>query len=144
MTNLTFDILPQRSALMADHSTELHALVRVQGPQMPADRNIDRKPLNLSLVLDRSGSMNGQAMEEAKRCAVYIIDQLTEKDRVSLVIYDSEIDVIVPATPVSDKSLFKRAINEIYSRGMTALFDGWHEGAKHCLVANEGGYLSRV
>jgi Ca-activated chloride channel family protein len=144
MTNLTFDILPQRSALMADHSTELHALVRVQGPQMPADRNTDRKPLNLSLVLDRSGSMNGQAMEEAKRCAAYIVDQLTEKDRVSLVIYDSEIDVIVPATPVSDKALFKRAINEIYSRGMTALFDGWHEGAKQCLVANEGDYLSRV
>ncbi|MEH6585205.1 MAG: VWA domain-containing protein [Halioglobus sp.] len=144
MTDIKFDILPQRSALMVDHSTELHALVRIQGPQMPANRGTDRKALNLSLVLDRSGSMNGQPMEEAKRCAAYIIDNLTERDRVSLVVYDSEVSVIVPSTPVVDKALFKRAINEIYTRGMTALFDGWEAGARQGLVANDGDYLSRV
>ena len=144
MTNIKFDILPQRSAVMAGHNTELHALVRVQGPQMPANRATDREALNLSLVLDRSGSMGGQAIEEAKRCAAYIIDQLTEKDRVSLVIYDNRIEVIVPSTNVIDKSLFKRAISEIYTGGSTALFDGWHEGARQCLVGNDSGALSRV
>jgi Ca-activated chloride channel homolog len=144
MTDLTFDILPQRSAVMAGHSTELHALVRIQGPKMPAGRDCERKPLNLSLVLDRSGSMEGQAMEEAKRCAAYIIDQLTEADMASLVIYDSRIDVVAPATRVTDKAMFKRAIDGIYARGTTALFEGWHAGAKQCLIANEGDYLSRV
>ncbi len=144
MTNIKFDILPQRSAVMAAHNTELHALVRVQGPQMPAGRNTDRKPMNLSLVLDRSGSMHGQAMEEAKCCAAYIIDQLTAKDRASLVVYDNTVDVLVPSTPVTSKSLFKQAISEVYSRGSTALFDGWHAGAQQGMVAIEGNYLSRV
>ena len=144
MTDIKFDILPQRSAIMAGHSTELHALVRVQGPNMPEGRDNKRKPLNLALVLDRSGSMSGQPMEEAKRCAAYIIDQLTDKDRASLVVYDNSVDVLVPSTQVRDKALFKRAIGEIYSRGSTALFDGWYEGAKQGLVAVDGDYLSRV
>ncbi len=144
MTNIKFDILPQRSAVLAGHTTELHALVRVQGPQLPEGRKTDRKALNLALVLDRSGSMDGQAVAEAKRCAIYIIDQLTEKDRVSLVIYDNRVEVLVSSTYVVDKALFKRAIAEIYTGGSTALFDGWHEGAKQCVVGNEGGALSRV
>lgn len=72
MTKLTFDILPQRTALLAGHNTELHALVRVQAPTLPAGHDWTRQVLNLSLVLDRSGSMSGQAMEEAKRCAACI------------------------------------------------------------------------
>lgn len=144
MTDITFDILPQRSAIMAGHSTELHALVRVQGPAPPASKDNQRKPLNLALVLDRSGSMNGQPMEEARRCAAYIIDQLTDRDRASLVVYDHAVEVLVPSTPVKDKALFKRAIDEIYSRGSTNLFEGWHEGAKQGLVAVDSDYLSRV
>lgn len=147
MTNIKFDILPQRSAVMAGHATELHILVRVQGPELPADRNIKRKPLNLALVLDRSGSMEGQPMQEAKRCAAYIIDQLTAKDRASLVVYDNTVDVLVTSTPVTDKALFKRAINEIYTRGSTALFDGWQAGAQQGMAGIEStqrSYLSRV
>ena len=144
MTGIKFDILPQRSAVMAGHATELHALIRVQGPQLPEGRNTDRQALNLALVLDRSGSMEGQAMEEAKRCAAYIIDQLTAKDRAALVVYDNSVDVLVPSTPVTDKALFKAAISEIYTRGSTALFDGWHAGAQQGVEAGAGNYLSRV
>jgi Ca-activated chloride channel homolog len=144
MTNIKFDILPQRSAVMAGHTTEQHVLVRVQGPQLPEGCNTDRKALNLALVLDRSGSMDGQAIAEAECCVAYIIDQLTEKDRVDLVIYDTRVEVLVPSTHVVDKAIFKRAINEIYTGGSNALFDGWHEGAKQCVVGNDGGALSQV
>ena len=144
MTKLTFDILPQRTALLAGHNTELHALVRVQAPTLPAGHDWNRQVLNLSLVLDRSGSMSGQAMEEAKRCAAYIIDQLKETDRASLVVYDNTVDVLVPSTPVKNKALFKQAINAIYARGSTALFEGWHAGATQGVAATGGDSLSRV
>lgn len=144
MTDIKFDILPQRSAVMAGHNTEVFALVRAQAPSRPAGRDNDRMPLNLSLVLDRSGSMSGKPLEEAKRCAAYIVDQLDSRDRVSLVVYDNRVDVLLPSTQVSDKEEIKGAISGIYSGGSTNLYSGWEEGAKQCLIAAEGEYLSRV
>ena len=130
MTDIKLDILPQRSAVMADHSTELYALVRAQAPSRPQSSEADRLPLNLALVLDRSGSMDGRPLEEAKRCAGYIVDQLESRDRLALLTYDNRVDVVVPSTLVSDKAQLKRAIDSIYSGGCTALFDGWQAGAQ--------------
>ena len=117
MTDIKFDILPQRSAVMAGHNSEVYALVRAQAPSRPVGRDNDRMPLNLSLVLDRSGSMSGKPLEEAKRCAAYIVDQLDSRDRVSLVVYDNRVHVLVPSTPVTDKAEIKRAIAGIRSGG---------------------------
>jgi Ca-activated chloride channel family protein len=144
MTDIKFDILPQRSAVLADHATEVFALVRAQAPPRPMGTENDRMPLNLSLVLDRSGSMRGKPLEEAKRCAAYIVDQLDKRDRVSLVVYDNRVDVLVPCTAVTDKALLKLAIDGIFSGGATNLFGGWEEGARQCLVAGGEGWLSRV
>jgi hypothetical protein len=49
----------------------------------PVDASTLNKPLeriHSAHFLDRSGSMEGQALEEAKRCVAYIIEQLTVKD----------------------------------------------------------------
>lgn len=144
MTDIKFDILPQRSALLAEHHTEVFALVRAQAPSRPQDSENDRMPLNLSLVLDRSGSMSGKPLEEAKCCAAYIVDQLDSRDRVSLVAYDNRVDVLIPSTPVTDKAGLKRVIDGIYSGGSTDLYGGWEEGAKQCLIAAGSDCLSRV
>jgi|TARA_R110002072_G_scaffold296172_2_gene467750 Ca-activated chloride channel family protein len=144
MTDIKFDILPQRSAVMAGHNTEVFALVRAQAPSRPIGGENDRMPLNLSLVLDRSGSMSGKPLEEAKRCAAYIVDQLDSRDRVSIVVYDNRVEVLVPSTQVTDKLGIKQLISGIHSGGSTNLHGGWEEGAKQCLIATSGEYLSRV
>ena len=138
MTDIKFDILPQRSAVMAGHNTDVFALVRAQAPSRATGKDNNRMPLNLSLVLDRSGSMSGKPLEEAKRCAAYIVDQLDSRDRVSVVVYDNRVDVLVPSAQVTDKAQIKRIISSIHSGGSTNLYGGWEEGVKQCLIAAEG------
>lgn len=144
MTDIKFDILPQRSAVLAGHDTEMYALVRAQAPSRPDSEGHERLPLNLSLVLDRSGSMNGKPLHEAKRCAAYIVDQLDSRDRVSVVTYDNRVDVLIPAMQVTDKARIKQMIDSIQPGGMTDLFGGWQAGAQQCLSGVDGKSLSRV
>src|SRR4051812_20002754 len=61
----------------------------------------ERPPLNLSLVLDRSGSMQGDKLTTAKRAALSVIEQLGEEDRAAVIVFDSTVDVVQAAERVT-------------------------------------------
>jgi len=92
---------PRRPALLAEHDNTLEVLVRLQAPDAPAELP-QRNPLHLALVIDRSGSMSGRPLAEARRCAEFVLDGLLPTDRLSLVVYDDDVDTLVPAVPVGD------------------------------------------
>jgi hypothetical protein len=143
MSEIEMTITPQRGALIGGQANVLHALVKVSAPDAPG-QELKRTPLNLALVIDRSGSMNGTPLHEACRCAEFVIDSMHKEDQASLVVYDNEVDVLVPSQPVAGKAQFKRALAAIESGGMTALFDGWRQGAEQAGVAVDSQALSRV
>ena len=89
-----------------------------------------RAPVNAAIVLDQSGSMSGRKIEEAKRAAIMAIDQLRDDDIVSVVTYQSTVDVLVPATKLYDREAIRRAIRSIRAGGKTALFAGVSKGAR--------------
>lgn len=85
----------------------------------------DRSPVNVAIVIDRSGSMSGQSIEQAKQAALMAVDWLDSRDTLSVIGYDSDAVVIVPAQKLTDKESVKRRIRDnIYASGNTALFAG--------------------
>ena len=91
--------------------------------------NMLRPPLNLSVVLDKSSSMHEEnKIEYTKRATGFLIDNLTSQDYFSIVTYDSDVEVVVPAGPVLFKSLLKHRLSEIEPDGMTNLSGGLFEG----------------
>lgn len=92
-------------------------------------RAADRPAANIAIVIDKSGSMSGAKIQKAKEAALMAVDRLSGKDIVSIVAYDQNIRVLVPATKVSDKDAIRSGINSLTAGGSTALFGGVSKGA---------------
>ena len=143
MTTPTMIITARRPALLAGHDNALDVLVRIQAPDAPAELP-KRNALHLSLVIDRSGSMAGQPLDEAKRCAEFVLDGLQATDRLSVVMYDGVAQTLVPAVPLADKEPIRRAIREISEGGCTNLHGGWLQGAGTLAPHTRDDVTSRV
>jgi Ca-activated chloride channel family protein len=105
-----------------------------------------RHPLNLAIVLDRSGSMGDEGkIDFAKKALWKLVDQLNSEDILSIVIYDDIVDVLRTAQPVGrNKYAIKHLIDEVYPRGSTNLGGGMVEGFRQveCNLGKE--FVNRV
>ncbi len=136
MTQPPLRFRPLRPAVAADSASTLELLLTITTPDLSSDQQSrPRAPVNLVLVIDRSGSMAGQKLRYARKVARFLAGELTAGDRLAIVSFDGEVNVVVPSTPVADPLPLIAAIDTIHSGGCTALFDGWLEGAMQ--VANQ-------
>lgn len=126
MKPVQMSILPLRGAVPAGRGSNLPLLVQILPP--PNEQALQRPPLNLSLVLDRSGSMSGSKLQLAKDAACNLVSNLSSRDRVSIVAFDEEVTCMAPSAPVTDVAALHAAINAIHTAGQTALHQGWVEG----------------
>ena len=86
-------------------------------------------PQHLAIVIDCS-VQNKRAFERSIRLATRAIERLTEKDTVSIVVFDDAAELLVPATPVTDKAAIIAKLQGLKPRGMKALFAGVAKGAE--------------
>jgi Ca-activated chloride channel homolog len=143
MQSPQLEIIPARPAVCRDELTVLDVLLRIL-PPVP-EIHFLRPPVNLGIVLDRSGSMAaGSKMVHACEAACFAISQLLPTDRVSVTAYDDQIETIAAPALVADKPGLLARIRGIAPRGSTALHGGWAAGAAQVAqhVAWEG--LNRV
>ena len=138
-----FTLAAQRPALLKGFDNEFHILAKLKAPEQPEDTR-ERKPLNLSIVIDRSGSMSGQPLEEAKKCASMIVNSLKGTDRISVITYDDNADIIVSSTKAVHKTEILRAIERIRSGGMTDLHSGWLLAAEQVARYKTENSINRV
>ena len=142
MEKPTIIISPHKSAV-SSNSDQLDVLIRVQAPDLTANSNVQHTPKRLSIVVDRSGSMSGQPLDEALRCVTYIANHLTAKDQMSFVVYDDDVDTLVPLMPISSAKVIQDAVDGVRSGGSTNLFGGWERGAEE-LEGGSDRAISRV
>jgi Ca-activated chloride channel homolog len=93
-------------------------------------------PLNLCLVLDRSGSMSERPLEMVKEAAISIIEKLKPEDRVSVVAFDHQAKVIVPNQAAVNVESIKQKIRLMVADGGTAIDEGLRLGLKEVASHN--------
>lgn len=100
--------------------------LRLHAPELKQEH---REPLNLSVVFDRSMSMNIDSKIGYVRKAGHILaDNLTPRDYVSLIAYNHEVQVLVPMHPVINREYLHHRIDELTAVGDTNISGGFLEG----------------
>jgi Ca-activated chloride channel family protein len=96
-----------------------------------------RLPLNLVVLVDRSGSMGGDKINSVKQALGRLIDQLGPSDRLGIVLFDDRVDVLVEPAPVTNPAALKSAVATIAVRGATNMAAGLRT-ASSLVAANAG------
>lgn len=137
------EFLTERAKLTAGREQTVDVVIRITPPEV--DTGITKRPkLNLSLVLDRSGSMQGEKMVRAREATAYCIDQLLPADRLSVVIFDNVIEVLIPSQLAENKAQLKGLLQEVYARNSTALHEAWVRGGMQVSEHLTDGAVNRV
>ena len=136
------ELIPLRDGVPDQGSSTIDLLVRIQPPK-PA-QSPKRPPLNLCLVLDRSGSMAGAKLHGMLQAAHGVIDNLTAQDYLSVVVFDDNVKTIIPSQLVRNPASLHRTLNGVEHGGSTALHAGWLEGATQAAHKLDPGRLNRV
>ena len=141
--NLTVELnRPQYPVLSSEQVAYVHVTIQ---PTSAAPTNIGNSaPLNLSLVLDRSGSMDGDKMQKLREAAKLVINQLRPHDTISIIIFDEHVDVIAPAQPAANKAALLAQIDQIYARGGTQISVGMQKGIEQLQASQAPGQISRM
>ncbi len=107
-------------------------------------RRAGRRPLSVSVVIDRSGSMAGDAIKHATEAAALLVSQLRPDDTASVVVYDNKVDVLVEPQRVDDPAEFAKKLRGVRPGGATNLHGGWEKGCALTQRAKGDGVVRRV
>ena len=136
--------LTARLAYPVMQSGEKQNYLRIGLNGCEPQRKAERTPVNVAFVIDRSGSMEGARIAQAREAAIMAIKRLDPNDIASVVIFDDKVNLIVPAQKVANVDDFIEPIRRIGVRGSTAIHAGVSAGADEVRKFKDPRRLNRV
>ena len=143
MSVIDIKILPENQYwLFGDNKKEFYLYVELQGKKVATQQK--KPPLNISLVIDRSGSMEGDKLNYAKKAVDFVIDNVSSEDIISIVQYDDIVEIVSESTRVQQKAILHQKVKQITSRNSTNLSGGMLEGYSQVAKTKQSGFVNRV
>ncbi len=135
-----------RSLAWAEGDSVRYIVATLEGERVEGAGPKPAPPINLAIVIDASGSMAGEKLENAKRAAVGVAERLRPLDRLSVVSFADDVIVHVEAQPPAGEALsgIRAAIGALRTRGNTNLSEGWLTGAECVARSALGEGVNRV
>lgn len=147
-TGLAVSVTPSRIATLANGPAREQFLIEIAAPSDPGLPGVSapgaRTALNLCLVIDRSGSMEGPPLEYAKLACSHVVDMLTPNDVLSIVVFEETVEVLMAPQRVTNREAVRAGIALIQPGNTTNLFDGMHLAAMQLGQNAEAGRASRM
>ena len=139
---LNLQLVPERGYFVKNSPQEV--VIKIDLSAIAGQKKVRRTPLNLAVVLDRSGSMTGAKLEKTKQAEIQLVNRLAPNDIFSLVVFSDEARVLVSAQKVEDKDALKENIEGIEADGSTALYSGVKMGANQLQEFFSSKRINRV
>lgn len=138
---LTATIVPGREAAMANGPAREAFLLELAGGGGMAGA---RTPLNLCLVVDRSGSMEGAPLQYVKQACCHVVDLLGPNDVLSIVTFEEVVEVLMAPQRVTQKEPIKAGIGRITTGNTTNLYDGLSLAVQQVVQVQDPGRATRI
>jgi len=105
----------------------------------------NRKPANLTFVIDVSGSMNREdRLGLVKKCLRMLVERLKEQDRVGIAVYGSRGRKVMGQKGLNEKAEILAAIESLHASGSTYAEEGIRIGYEMAEEAYKDGFINRV
>jgi Ca-activated chloride channel family protein len=126
-----------QTRVAAGNDRPMYAEVRMAADRLAEAR--ERAPLSLAVVLDTSGSMSGEKIEQAKDAVVRMIREMRDDDEVALVRYSSDASLVQPLARVGTvRGRLIDLVRDLTAEGGTNIPSGLSRGESALSEAGRG------
>ncbi len=145
-TGLSVDARLVQDKVLIGSDGRVALALTLKAPALESSVELGQQASDLVIVLDRSGSMSGRKMEDARKAVQQLIHRLGASDRLALVSYANDVRTVFPLGPMDDarRMQAQTALNQVTAAGGTNLGAGLHQGIQTLMHATAAGRQRRV
>jgi len=137
-------IVPSCNSVLKGLVNHVQVLFQIKTGQMTEENISKRPPIDLAIVLDRSGSMSGEKLKNSKEAIKMVIENLSIDDKLHFVIYDSKAKVIFENGDLANKDSLRSQVDGVQTGGSTNIGDGLIIASKLLQKYKQEGHTQRI